>query len=645
MDPIISNVRESSSSYRMNLQEKQLRLSRRLVPATATRKYEAGNIITACVPLAKVLERKQQGKLCNYCLKKTKLGRCQACGMFYYCSKKCQVADWNAAHKFKECALYRKDVMGKLYSSSTLYRLVIRVYLMMKNSDENRNDASKDKSLFTKDFICFNGHRRNFMELMSFYDKIRLCLVVNELFGFKIAYTKILGDSCDWYWEDLVVITGIIKSNSFCIKDYDESLGLGIYIEASIFNPSLEANAIIEFVGDEMRVVAEKQINPGSEILINSLQNMNIFYWFTRMVHHMNCKCIMCKHKMRNLHVAKMDFFYLRLQFDCYYQRGFCLLGMLVYKRMKAISLLWPLEPIMDTTREDFKSQHLLNQLGDSVRENDFNVPNLGPFQMILNSDEFYLFCLRRRHFSMASRDIKVGERIRDGIPNYYVILPQFKKQYCNMCLRKIKESGNNYSCPKCEKFFYCSAGCRQADETVHLQFECWCNNFDCRNKSNCLQKPENAIMNLYFRLYSGINRESFRFIDEEDYDLGIEVTPLDMRAINKRPHGKRKNTTTYKVFCNDTNMLPSKLGNPVDNFLETCDKFLDAVIGFAQPNLFYICDEKTKERIALGSFTSFRITKHSLEPNSEYLLENGILSMRAKKPILEGETIYVGYY
>lgn len=697
---------------------------RREIPTLAIEDYKINHVISTAKPFAKTTFRESKGAICDYCLKSSRLDtlkRCKACEKFFYCSRECQLADWNEAHKFKECSMYKKDTKNTLNQCTATLRLVARIYLMLRHStnldkpsppkkkqsspksgesssllisQQTTNVKSTDepsspkspKSLTRptkdyqfKDYQCFNGHNRNYSELISHADKYKYNAKISKFCQYKDVFRLVLMPNYDWNSDDLldiytkIIINSIeIATQTFCNETgkskREEPMALGLYIPMTIFDHSCDANCMFVFNGgDELQLTAKRAISKDETLYVQYLETrptvsshtaLRLYYYFT-------CDCAICR-KLPDVTKTNIEYQVLRQEFYSQSCRGNNVHSLLLLHKMNTFRKKHREQQeymkFMDIDLENVSAIFTRAQLADGINYDNLcfqsydeiiraanKCKTLRLTRALLTSIDLVGYLKNLNRYCLAQMTYKKGETIRDKIPNYYILLPEHKNKYCDLCLKKFEKKKTRFYCLFCCKFHYCSKECQTTDSIVHKSFECALYRKD---RENFLTLEENAKLAYIIRMYVCVRNEipiDFRFRDERFF---VEHSDeIDGLTINKQPKSV-KNYTTYKVFCENYNIYPKSYGHPVYDILDCIealwpeylvdDDSLIDLFSFAHTNMIDIYTGDM--RLAIGSFSTYRVTERSLEPNSEMILSYGKLSLVATRDISKGDKITIGF-
>ncbi|RXG73465.1 Histone-lysine N-methyltransferase SMYD3 [Armadillidium vulgare] len=195
-----------------------------------------GDLLLTSVPFAYVLKGNLRGQHCDSCLRKRPgLQRCSGCASCYYCNRECQKNSWEI-HK-KECSKLKK-LKNNLPPDTA--RLIARVILKLKDGGGEIEEKID------------NSWSRKFEDLMNHSSEVKEDISRQEHFHFIYLGEENLPSS-----SELFEIYGKVLVNSFSITDKDlNSVGIGIYLAASIIDHSCKPNAYASFIGTQVYIRA-----------------------------------------------------------------------------------------------------------------------------------------------------------------------------------------------------------------------------------------------------------------------------------------------------------------------------------------------------------------------------------------------------
>ncbi|EFN77865.1 SET and MYND domain-containing protein 3 [Harpegnathos saltator] len=193
-----------------------------------------GITIFTSKPFAYVLTSKCNAICCDNCLKSGKLSKCSGCQYVYYCDRNCQKESW-PIHK-AECANLKR-ISPKIIPDAA--RLMARIIIKLNQGGANEVG-----------YYCETKFRK-FKDLMSHYSDIKKDPKRMEHFiSLCGVLLEFLGEALMPNTAELIGIYGRICINSFNILDLDmNSIGVGIYLGASVIDHSCKPNAVVTFEG------------------------------------------------------------------------------------------------------------------------------------------------------------------------------------------------------------------------------------------------------------------------------------------------------------------------------------------------------------------------------------------------------------
>ncbi len=182
--------------------------------------------------------------VCNNCLveRESGLKKCAGCKYVYYCGRDCQRESWRDIHK-GEC-LYLRAIAPKVPTDTV--RLIARIIIKLRSGGSKivggLPDGSKrrfdDLMTHRKEIVRDHNRMRAFD---SFFD------VLKECFRGDLGGVPPKAEVLDVYGRVLV--------NSFNIMNAEfQSVGIGLYLEASALDHSCRPSATVSFAGKEARV-------------------------------------------------------------------------------------------------------------------------------------------------------------------------------------------------------------------------------------------------------------------------------------------------------------------------------------------------------------------------------------------------------
>ncbi|OQV25386.1 putative Histone-lysine N-methyltransferase ASHR1 [Hypsibius exemplaris] len=272
---------------------------------TATTKsgmIKRGDLILAEEPFVYTVSGNQVDSRCSNCLKSLQQddnntkSRCAACKYSRYCSSKCQKIDWKRSHK-AECPGF-KLLEERGFRPPDHFFLMLKILL-------------KSEEAFEQTSICepyHNSPRRTYEDLIFHEDEMRLSKdVMDYVPQLRLILAKYMGidDPRDLPSEQVIFeMFGKVKCNSYGILDDDLiTCGVGLYLNASVFDHSCRPNACQIFDGARIFIRATEDIADFSEVRISYIDRFaplkqrqdHIFegYFFT-------CTCSSCSNPSKD---------------------------------------------------------------------------------------------------------------------------------------------------------------------------------------------------------------------------------------------------------------------------------------------------------------------------------------------------------
>lgn len=250
----------------------------------STKKYKPGDVILRSESFVHIACRRYRRSRCNFCFSKMTnphlIWRCLGCKGAYYCSRACQEQDLRHHHQWGECEIYMKH-KSCVYLKENMVRFLLRLYLTLQGMP----------SLATKKFRLPNGTVRCYDDLLTHEDLVwnyqpngdEVARSRSDYYNekvFKEAYQKLfilIGNSLNAKCVRKQLMKKVV--NTFAITD-DEGVGVGVglYIEASIFNHSCVPNAAAVWNGTTLEVRAMKTISEGEEVFLSYLSLTDSFH-------------------------------------------------------------------------------------------------------------------------------------------------------------------------------------------------------------------------------------------------------------------------------------------------------------------------------------------------------------------------------
>ncbi|KAM7535609.1 hypothetical protein Aperf_G00000092973 [Anoplocephala perfoliata] len=206
--------------------------------------YKAGELICLENPLAFALHRKASSQYCGECLKSESLSRCSRCKYVFYCSRKCQKSHWSM-HK-SECAC--------IAGSGATPGATLRIIFYIITSKIYQTDPI---------FATYMSHAE---EMISNYeDKVKME-------HFYVMLMVLSNNQINISEEEFFQIFGKVRINAFDLTNpQGNEIGVALYRRSAKFDHSCIPNAIVTFLGKEIRIIASEDIPDASEVRISYL--------------------------------------------------------------------------------------------------------------------------------------------------------------------------------------------------------------------------------------------------------------------------------------------------------------------------------------------------------------------------------------
>ena len=242
-----------------------------------------GTEILRCQPFAYVVNSDLRNSICDSCFTSNQGGlkKCSGCKFVYYCSVQCQRQGWNKGHR-EECAYLRRV---QKYPPDTV-RLLARIVLKLKQGGM-REVANLP-----------NGQQRYFDDLMSHQkDIVRDC---HRIEAFQ-SFFEVLKDCFAFELPpktEVLDIYGKVLINSFNImNDEYQSVGIGLYLAASVLDHSCDPNSSVIFDGKNLVLRSIKDVTHFDQIRIsytNLIDTAEMRKEKLAQQYYFTCKCKKC---------------------------------------------------------------------------------------------------------------------------------------------------------------------------------------------------------------------------------------------------------------------------------------------------------------------------------------------------------------
>lgn len=210
----------------------------------------------------------------------------------HYCSSECRKADWYSGHKH-ECRIFgeSKDDETRVHAlSDSETRLLLR-YLQKINRHKSK----------TK-FLLYDARYRRLSDLMDHADEFRQRHNGNVL---QQLTKKFRNSGLDATKDELLHLHGQLSINSWAINDSitNEALGIGLYVEVSVFDHSCRPNVAHVFNGTQIQFRAIRSIAEGEPIFVSYTQLFDpkpSRQEFLFRNYFFECNCDRCKHETQD---------------------------------------------------------------------------------------------------------------------------------------------------------------------------------------------------------------------------------------------------------------------------------------------------------------------------------------------------------
>ncbi|XP_012525631.1 histone-lysine N-methyltransferase SMYD3 isoform X2 [Monomorium pharaonis] len=198
-------------------------------------RVKKGTTILTGKPFAFVLSSQYKATRCDNCLKRGKLLKCSGCQHVCYCNRNCQKESWSI-HK-TECVCLKK--LPPTLTLPDTARLMARIIIKLKQGGADEMDYYTEKNF------------RKYKDLMSHCSNIEADVKRMEHFAMicKVLY-QFLDKTLMPDITELIGIYGRIYTNCFGILDLHlNTIGIGLYLGASVIDHSCKPNAVTIFEG------------------------------------------------------------------------------------------------------------------------------------------------------------------------------------------------------------------------------------------------------------------------------------------------------------------------------------------------------------------------------------------------------------
>ena len=221
--------------------------------------FPCGTEVTRCQPFCQVVSAEVRKSTCDFCLSPDSLSsmsfqKCSGCKFVYYCSVTCQRKAWKSYHR-QEC-LYLRKVMPK-YPPDTC-RLIARIVLKLRQGGM-REAADLP-----------NGEQRYFDDLMSHQREIvRDSHRIEAFQSFYEVLNHCFNEFCPPKNEVLEIYCRVLINSFNIMNDDYQSIGIGLYLSASVLDHSCDPNATVLFEGKNLILRTIKDVKKFEDLRIS----------------------------------------------------------------------------------------------------------------------------------------------------------------------------------------------------------------------------------------------------------------------------------------------------------------------------------------------------------------------------------------
>ncbi|XP_022919732.1 uncharacterized protein [Onthophagus taurus] len=227
-----------------------------------TTNVKAGEILLKEQPFVYVLSGKYRTEHCDHCFAKGQLLKCSGCQYVHYCGKGCQRESWSI-HKM-ECDKLKR-IIPRIVPDAI--RLIAKIIHKINKGGEGV------RSYYTRDRF------RTFKDLMSHYSDLKLDHRRLEHFTTLCAILfEFIQDTSLPNSAELIGIYGRMVINSFNICDSElKSIGVGVYLGASVIDHSCKPNAVATFEGTTLfiRTLVDLKVVDWTKVFISYIDVLN----------------------------------------------------------------------------------------------------------------------------------------------------------------------------------------------------------------------------------------------------------------------------------------------------------------------------------------------------------------------------------
>ncbi|XP_051123836.1 histone-lysine N-methyltransferase ASHR1 isoform X2 [Andrographis paniculata] len=249
-----------------------------------TRDFSPGEVILRETPYVSVPTKNKESpkSKCEWCFTSRNLKRCSACHLVWYCSSKCQKADW----KFHsvECEILPSHEKNRITPS---IRLMVRLYMRRKLEISKIMPTTAMEDYKFVDAMVSHYSDIGEEKLVLYAQMANLVSLI--LLRWPVSNLDIKG---------IAETFSKLACNAHTICDSElRPLGTGLFPFISLINHSCLPNAVLVFEGRSAVVRAIQHIPEGSEVLISYIDIAGSTITRKKALkeqYYFDCGCIRC---------------------------------------------------------------------------------------------------------------------------------------------------------------------------------------------------------------------------------------------------------------------------------------------------------------------------------------------------------------
>ncbi|KAI1285485.1 Histone-lysine N-methyltransferase ASHR1 [Halotydeus destructor] len=280
--------------------------------------YCPGDIIASCLPFVAVVSDTEKKKRCDACFQRiSKPNKCPNCRQMYYCSSQCRRKDWKKGH-WDICRVLSQRFDGgskriKLWPESLRLLLQYTMKCVHRN-----NEALK------QNFELYDGRKRKLTDLMDHLEHFDSNALIGKNAQLYQMIQALNSAKFEITHAQLLKFFGQLSVNSFGIKNETDDIliGIGLYVEISIFDHSCQPNAAIVFTGKTLTLRALTDIDTAREEITVSYvpltYDCETRQTFLRQNYFFTCTCPLCNEPedFDYWHLKKVEEFIRKVKLD-----------------------------------------------------------------------------------------------------------------------------------------------------------------------------------------------------------------------------------------------------------------------------------------------------------------------------------------